>query len=756
MPFVAVFVIALWCVCMYFGFLYGFPVLCAITLVAATLIGVGHYFARAGRVLLPTTVGGASPSTPGTAEGNRDPAYRHYLFNQASQDWWRILRSVIPAIGQNAKATVSTVTRWLMSNVQGFFLLPVWLAVVAGLALATIPLAVAGAALTSAYALVVLAGMLVWLLLLALLLSVEQVFMRARRILQTCPHPQCYARIDLPEYACPACGERHRHLTPNLDGAFRHVCRCGTRLPTAIVLGRFRLQAYCPECGRALPHRIGRARIEPLPFVGGPDAGKTTFMVLAINALHGVVKAAKGRAGFVVQGDEMAFARFRQELRLGKVSKTTTSAPSATMVDITLPGSRTRSGNRILYLFDPSGEGFTGSTQVEAMSYLAHGEAMLIVVDPFALPLVQQNLSAAERQTLDRAGVVLSPEDPSDTFQRVRNELAARADGGRQKRVAVVVTKADLLRRTSVGRDAERLPGWFDQVGLGNMIRDLAKTAGEVRYLASGLPADEAAIGRLLAWLTDLPVPAPPTPNGSTPANPNGGSAPTDHDQTPTAKRSDTKASPSDTTAKPSDATGNPGDPQWRSADTQDNPDAARRTPDSTRQTPNDAQENPNSTHDKPNSPQEDPNNSRDKSNDARENPNNANEKPDNTRDKSNSAPKSPNNASESPNDARERPDNARERPDDARERPDDARERSDHARDRSNDGTAGGSDEADLTTADLRRPWAPRGGDTSHVPLNYRLFRWSLFGTSALVGAAVMILLALRALPLLNLALPG
>ncbi|MEU8272187.1 hypothetical protein AB0B89_34170 [Sphaerisporangium sp. NPDC049002] len=611
MPIAVAFLIALWVACMYFGFLYVFPIVGVLTLVAATLVGAGQYFLRAGRVLLPATADGASPAVPGAAGGERDPAYRHYLFSQVSLDWWQILRSAVPAIGEAARTVLSTVTRRLMTNVQGFFLLPVWLAVVAGVALAVIPLGAVGLAFTSAYALVVAAGTLAWVICALLLLGLEQIFMRARRILQTCPHPGCYARIALPEYACPTCGERHRRLTPNRDGAFRHVCRCGTRLPTAIVLGRFRLQAYCPNCERALPHRIGRARIEPLPFVGGPDAGKTTFMVLAINALHGVVKDARGRAGFVVQGDEMAFARFRRELRLGKVSKTTTAAPSATMVDITLPGARTRSGNRILYLFDPSGEGFTGATRVEAMSYLAHGEAMLIVVDPFALPLVQESLSAAERQSLEAAGVVLSAEDPSDTFQRVRNELAARADGGRQKRVAVVVTKADLLRGTDVGRDADRLPAWFDGVGLGNMIRDLARTAGEVRYLASGLPADDAAIGRLLAWLTGLPVANGPSPDG-----------------VPQSGRTDA---------------GRDGDTSRDGPRGADGDDSASR------------------------------------------------------------------------------------------------------------DGAPGPGDDTDLGMADLRPPWTPGRGGEGRAPITYRLFRWVIFGTSALLAAAALALLTLRAVSLLK-----
>ncbi|GGK88470.1 hypothetical protein Sme01_01630 [Sphaerisporangium melleum] len=514
MPLVVGFLVVLWGVCMYFGFLYGFPFVAAATVAAATLTGLGHYFVRAGEVLLPVTSRGASPVVAGAGEtedrlgapeSDRDPAYRHYLFGQVALDWWRTQRTAVPAMARAARSALGGATRRLMRSPQGFFVFPIWLALVVGVAAAVIPLAAVAGALTAAYVLVALTGTLLWAACLTLLLAVETVFMRVRRILQTCPHPQCYARITLPEYACPTCGRRHRRLSPNLDGVFRHVCRCGTRLPTAIVLGRFRLPAYCPECGRALPPRIGRARIEPLPFVGGPDAGKTTFMVLAINALHRLVKDARGRAGFVVEGDEIAFSRLRQELRLGRVSKTTTRAPSATMVDVTLPGSRTRSGNRILYLFDPSGEGFTGATQVEAMSYLAHGEAMLIVVDPFALPLVQLGLSDAERQVLQKAGVVLSPEDPSDTFQRVRNELAARSDGGGQKRVAVVVTKTDLLRTTAVGHDADRLPEWFDGIGLGNMVRELARTAGEVRYLASGLPADEAAIAGLIAWLVGLP-----------------------------------------------------------------------------------------------------------------------------------------------------------------------------------------------------------------------------------------------------------
>ncbi|GAA1515497.1 hypothetical protein GCM10009677_55870 [Sphaerisporangium rubeum] len=502
MPLVVVMLAVVWVACMYFGFWYGFPVVAVATVVVTTLTGVGYYFARAGLMLGAARDLGESEVAPPRTGAGKDPVYRHYLFLQMPLDAWRVPRTVVPEAASAGWHAVTRVSRWLAGGVQGIFLLPIWLGVVAGVLVAAVPLAAAVVAVAAAHLLVFAAGGSLWLLGVALLRGVESVVMLVRRILQTCPHPLCYARISLPEYACPTCDERHRTLRPNLDGALRHVCRCGTRLPTAIVLGRFRLRAYCPQCHRALPHRIGRARVEPLPFIGGPDAGKTTFMVLAINALHAAVRAAGGRAGFVVEGDQQAFARLGEELRLGKVSKTTTAAPSATMLDVALP----RTAGRILYLFDPSGEGFTGATKVEAMSYLAHGEAMLIVVDPFALPLVQHGLTDDERRTLEKAGVVLSPEDPFDTFQRVRNELAARADGGRQKRVAVVVSKADLLRRTAIGQDAGDLPAWFDGVGLGTMTRDLARSAAEVRYLASGFPPDFPAVASMLAWLTGLPL----------------------------------------------------------------------------------------------------------------------------------------------------------------------------------------------------------------------------------------------------------
>ncbi|TDD79843.1 hypothetical protein E1293_22295 [Actinomadura darangshiensis] len=510
-PVVVLLLIAVWLGAMWLGFMYVFPVLFAATLIIAGAAALGVYYLGACRTLAPSTLEGPSPVAAPKI------AYRHYLLGQVWRDWWTITRTVAPQVYRTAKGIVVSLTRTLLGGPWGFFVFPIWLALSAGIVAAAVPASVFVLVLTVLYGVVAAIGLAVWLACVLVLAAVERVFMMYGRILQTCPHPFCYERIGLPEYECPGCGTRHRHLTPGSGGAFRHVCGCGARLPTTVALGRFRLAAYCPHCGGRLPERIGRVRVEPLPFVGGPAAGKTTFMVLGIRALHARARAVHGRLAFVEQRHAQAYAgAIREFQRGGRLAKTGPELPLATMVDVELPG-RAR---RILYLFDPAGEHYTGATEVESLRYLDHSEALLFVVDPFALPQLRRALTGDERAFVDESAAS-SEEDPADTLQRVLNELRSRPDHGRQKRVAVVVTKTDLLARTEIGRsldtggDDTGLRDWLGHVGLGNTVRTLDQVAAQVRYFASGLGAEPADVAELLGWVTGLP--AAGTSNGDRP-----------------------------------------------------------------------------------------------------------------------------------------------------------------------------------------------------------------------------------------------
>ncbi|WP_062443631.1 TRAFAC clade GTPase domain-containing protein [Herbidospora daliensis] len=476
--------VGFWLVAMWAAFAFVFPVVFAATVVVAVLGALAAYFATAARVLLP------DQGVRGPPEG-AEPAYRHYLVSQVWHDWWSVLAGAVPVVDGRVRRVVRALTKLLMSDERRYVLFPLWLAVVAGLLAALLPLSVVALLVTAAYLVTAVTGLLAWLAFVGVLRGAEQSVMLLRRILQACPYPGCYARIARPIYACPSCGAQHRALRPDRNGAFRHVCRCGARLPTTILLGRHRLRALCPHCGRTLPGKIGKVRVEPVPLVGGPDAGKTTFLAVAVDALRET-----SGARFVDQGDEQTFLRLRNQLAAGTMTKTGTQPPKAVILDVSA---------RILYLFDPSGEHYTGASRVEAMGYLAHGEAMVLLIDPFALPAVQDSLVPADRELLAAGGVVPSREDPADTVHRVRNELSSRADGGHQRRIAVVVTKGDLLDRTTTGQGAAADPrAWLTTMGMGNLVRDLANRGSEVRYTTSGLPPKPDEIAGLVTWLTGL------------------------------------------------------------------------------------------------------------------------------------------------------------------------------------------------------------------------------------------------------------
>ncbi len=508
---------ALWAGVMWVGFVFVFPIVFPVALVGTVGVVVAEYYLQACRVLVPGRAAGVSPVTV-AEEG--DPAYRHYLMGQVWRDWRAIAAGSLPKAARTARRFVVDTTRRLMFGWWGFFALPLWLALCGGIVLAALPLAALAVLITLLYGVLVAVGLAGWLACVLLLGAVERGFMAYGRILQTCPHPSCYEKIALPVYGCPACERRHRRLTPNRCGAFRHVCVCGARLPTTIPLGRYRLTAYCPHCERRLPARIGRVRVEPLPFIGGPAAGKTTFMFLAIRALHARAHGSGGRVAFVEQRHQQAYAGAVAEFhRGGQLAKTGPELPLATMVDVDLPGSN----RRILYLFDPAGEHFTGAAQVESLRYLDHGEALLFIVDPFALPAVRQAVGTEWAE-------LSSDEDPADTLQRVLNELRSRPDRGRQKRVAVVVTKADLLAETDLLTEADaadeaEVRAWLERLGLGNTTRTLDQLAVQVRYFRSGLDTEPAAVSELLGWVTGLslngngsaPVPSAAELPGTTP-----------------------------------------------------------------------------------------------------------------------------------------------------------------------------------------------------------------------------------------------
>jgi hypothetical protein len=441
-----------------------------------------------------------------------------YLPYPVRQAWLDLATVVRRSAADTAKAVYQLYKRaWLAlpEDGRGWALVgfPTILALLAGTVLAGLPLLV-GAAVASLAQVVVAAGWAVmWLAVVGTLGSLEVALRAVRRVVVACPHPGCYHRFGLPEYDCSGqdCDRVHRGLIPGRNGAWRHACACGASLPTLVLFGRFRLTARCPRCHRPLPRRAGRIRIEHVPIVGGPDAGKTTFLCLAIGAIRAAVTGNRGSVEFPDHRAEAVWSGSWAVLRGGnRLDKTPVQPPAAVMLDI-----QPRDSNgRILYMFDPAGEYYDSTEMVDTQRYLDHAEVALLVVDPLAIPGVWHAFTDRDRQAVADLSAPnqeqVTREHPGDIVDRLTAVLRTRSDGGRLRRLLLVVSKCDVLKDTSVGqalgvdreRDGYHVRDWLAEVGWGNGIRSVELSVGEVRYLASGLTIGDGALAGALGWLT--------------------------------------------------------------------------------------------------------------------------------------------------------------------------------------------------------------------------------------------------------------
>jgi Double-GTPase 2 len=504
--------------------LAAFPVVVVVVVVVGVGYAASMILTGAWRVLSVASLSGPSTVTvppasaaSGSTARPAEPAYPSYVLEQSWLDLWVVIRR---SAGQTWRGGLR-VFAWLRTILvnQGVIAAYTWptvAAVAVGTVLLAVPIAAGLATVGLLQATVAAAMAIVWMLVVGVLSLVEYGLRLVRRIVVACPHPGCYKRFGLPTYVCPApgCGERHRRLVPGRYGALRHICRCGARLPTLVLLGRHRLAAQCPHCSLPLPGRIGRVRVEHVPIVGGPNAGKSTFLCLAVSALRAQVGRRGGTAAVVDARDERAITDGLARLRRGDhLMKTDPGLPRAVMLDVR----PANADGRILYLFDPAGDHYTGQT-MDLLRFLDHAQVAVVVVDPLAIPGVWRAFTEADQRVIataappNQAGV--ARENPGDVVDRLVAALHGRPAGPRLARLLVIVSKTDVLRRTSVGAGlAERIPSavstWLEQVGWGNWIRALEGCTAEVAYLASGLDISDVELAEPVAWLSGISLAEP-------------------------------------------------------------------------------------------------------------------------------------------------------------------------------------------------------------------------------------------------------
>ena len=296
----------------------------------------------------------------------------------------------------------------------------------------------------------------------------------------------CHRKAGLPVYVCPRCGVEHRHLVPTAKfGPFGRVCECGAKLPTMWLLGRSRLKAVCPHCGR--PMDDGKYAPACVAFVGGPSVGKSQLMMATVAALQERVARRLGRTLTVPREDAGKVAELMRDFRTGiPPGATRDAAIEAVCLEL-------KEGGAVFpqrfYFYDPPGESFRSAGKVLRHKYYEHLRAVVFVADPSAMPGV--------RDAYDDAGVKFGvrqrgAQTPEESFQRWQIAMEQEYPGLVGKTVcALVVGKADersMKRVTGLkagdGDAACRL--FLRRHGEGNLLSALESHFREVRTFAVG------------------------------------------------------------------------------------------------------------------------------------------------------------------------------------------------------------------------------------------------------------------------------
>jgi hypothetical protein len=427
---------------------------------------------------------------PTKQDGDRQPAYRHYLFGQAWLDarhvfrltyrrqwqlsvktWEKLVRTAFARANRLESRMIMGALR-VLSLAYGFML--------AASALLFIALAQAG---TLAVLFAVCLGFVY------LLRGLDTAFLRVRRIGITCPNPGCYKRVPYPAYECPKCRTLHSDVRPGRYGVLRRRCQCGEPLKTLILFGSHAMKAVCPACKNELEENAGSAMEIVLPIFGAGGAGKTQLMAALIIATEAAAEQADGEVEPADSHtrDWLAVAR-RQFLDERKTPKTGTKLQRP----YTFKLKPRRRRGRMFKIFDAAGETFYDSDKIDSLRYAAAARTFVYVLDPLSIEKLWRSLGPATRSSVESLKL-RADRDPASVFENTIQNFANMGVEIEKAHLVVAVSKSDLVENqldaAGIDDDASIRAWLAESLEQENMIRAMDHAFKNVRFLlTSALP----------------------------------------------------------------------------------------------------------------------------------------------------------------------------------------------------------------------------------------------------------------------------
>jgi len=318
--------------------------------------------------------------------------------------------------------------------------------------------------------------------------SVDVLVRRRRKASGSCP--TCHWVTMLPAYPCDNCQEVHRDLRPGWLGVLWRRCRCGVRLPTTVLRATKRLAPQCPRCDAPLRRGAGALMDIRLPVFGPMSAGKTRLVYAALVAMRDRLSAVGGTLAFEDPGSRTAFDEAIEIIATGASTQKTEQGPLPRPITAHASNGRKEA---LLHLFDAAGEYFVDREDNTKLEFLDTAQGLVLVVDPFSVPWVADQLTGARNSRLVEAHP--ASEAPEHVYQVTVRRLAEYGVRTSARHLAIAVVKSDLL--IDLPFAAELRDGnareWLNQAGLDNLVLSAERDFSEVRYFSVASVANKSA-----------------------------------------------------------------------------------------------------------------------------------------------------------------------------------------------------------------------------------------------------------------------
>lgn len=406
-------------------------------------------------------------------ESRKQPAKKSYFFGKGYGDLWRTIKGSFRNIWKRTDelnngyktANFRSITG-LAKRLSNSWAADHWFTTKIILSVfylaALLSVATVGTIVTTIFSVfhivVLLAFMLIIYLIFTMIWLLDRIYLLIKKISTVCPN--CDENYLIPTYICPNCGAKHTRLMPGVYGIIRRKCECGYKLPTTFFNGRNKLEAECPHCGFNLGE--GRTGVSGkqvcIPVVGGPRVGKTAFITaFSYDFIEVFAKRESLDIEMLNPSMDRLYSTLKQYYNTGNVERTIRKDDihNVSSVDLSFKvNSKKIKPQRILHIYDISGEVFSDSLDSEVLRLYKFTHGLIIIIDPFSIPDVMVNygdkLSHMDKNNISDADMSVI----IDTFMNKLRESTGLADKDMAKiPVAVVINKVDSA-------------GLFDEIGI--------------------------------------------------------------------------------------------------------------------------------------------------------------------------------------------------------------------------------------------------------------------------------------------------